>query len=370
MYRPAVLVVLTLGLAGVHPASSAIERSHTSALTSPPGCRTADPELCLYVSDQSYAVGVLDNVVIVDHERHDLRIPLVVRYPIAPRPIPRPVVIWHHGGNPHARGSERSEEWGTTLAAAGYVVIHPSRAPITDTTPYDAECAANGYVDHDSCAYFEAQYRLGPQTTHALIDNLARVEALDPALAGQLDATRIVVGGHSAGSTGPLTAAGATQSWLAGGPTYSERDERPIAFLATGVQGPMYAGFGSGFQSPGSGAGVAQHGFATIDRPFLFVTGVGDETGEPPEARVTAWLTAQAAHDKLLAWDTDPEAIHETMDIDRCDTPTRADHCRWIATIGVAFLDAVVRERAAAVAWLASEAPATLTAGAIELHRR
>ena len=363
MTRPNLIAAVALAGALAIPLPAATRRPSAP-------CGAADREACLYVSDQAYPVGVIDDVVIIDHSRGDLPIPLLIRYPIAGRVEARPVVIWHHGGNPSARGDERSEEWGTTLAAAGYVVIHPARALLADPAPFQAECAANGFTDPASCAYWATQLRLAPQTTHALIDNLDRIEALDPALAGLLDPSRIVVAGHSAGSTAPLAAAGATQQWAAGGPTYDERDDRPIAFLATGVQGPMYAGFNSGFQSPGSVVRVARHSFAGIDRPFLFVTGVGDETGEPPESRVTAWLTSQSAHDKVLAWDTDPEAVHETMDIDKCDTPTRADHCRWIASIGVAFLDAVVRQRPEARAWLASDAARVLTAGAIELHHR
>jgi hypothetical protein len=101
----------------------------------------------------------------------------------------------------------------------------------------------------------------------------------------------------------------------------------------------------------------------------MFVTGVGDETGEPPEARVSAWLTS-APGDKTLLWDTVAEAVHETMDIDRCDTPGRADHCAWIGSAGLAFLDAMVRQRPEAEEWLRSGALEVLSAGAIELHRR
>jgi hypothetical protein len=51
------------------------------------------------------------------------------------------------------------------------------------------------------------------------------------------------------------------------------------------------------------------------------------------------------------------------MDIHRCDTPVRADHCRWLATTGLAWLDAVVRDRREVSEWLAEDALATLTGG-------
>jgi predicted dienelactone hydrolase len=322
----------------------------------------------LYTSDLAYDVGEIKRVSLTDTERDNYEIPLIIRYPVG-APGPRPVVIWHHGGSPSARGASRSEEWSRKLAAAGYVLIHPSRAPIPDPTLFEAECRDNGVKDPDGCAFWMTQYRYGPQNTHFLISHFTDIEGLDPALAGMLDATKIVVAGHSAGTTAVLANAGAWQQWEPDGPRYYERNDAPIAFLATGVQGPMYAGFGSGFQSPGSHRGTAEHSFAGIDRPFMFITGVGDETGEPPETRVTAWLTSLPG-DKVLVWNTVAEAVHETMDIHKCNTPVRTDHCTWIASAGLAFLDAVIRHHPEAQEWMRSNALEVLSGGAIEIHRR
>jgi hypothetical protein len=334
----------------------------------PSSCDRGAPATCLYTSDLAYDVGEIDGVSLTDTARGDYDLGLVIRYPVGAQG-PRPVVIWHHGGNPSARGATRSEEWSRNLAAAGYVVVHPSRTLIADSTPFEAECRDNGITSPDACAYWMTQVRYGPQNTHFLIRHLADVEALDPALAGMLDVDMIVVAGHSAGTTAVLANAGAWQQWMPGAPRYDERNDAPIAFLATGVQGPMYAGFQAGFQSPGTHRAIAEHSFVGIDRPFMFITGVGDKTGEPPEARVTAWLTA-APGGKALVWDTVAEAVHETMDIDRCDTPLRADHCAWIGSAGLAFLDAIVRQRPEAQAWMRSNALEVLSGGEIEIHRR
>jgi hypothetical protein len=257
------------------------------------------------------------------------------------------------------------------LAAAGYVMIHPSRTPIPDPAPFEAECRDNGFKTPDQCVYWVTQFRYGPQNTHFLIRHLRDIEGLNPALVGMLDANKIVVAGHSAGTTAVLANAGAWQQWKPGGPRqrYNERNDAPIAFLATGVQGPMYAGFHAGFQSPGTHSAITEHSFVGIDRPFMFITGVGDETGEPPEARVTAWLTSRPGN-KTLLWDTVAEAVHETMDIHKCDPAVRADHCHWIGSAGLAFLDAVVRRRPEAQEWMRSNALEVLSRGAIELHRR
>ena len=334
----------------------------------PATCDPADPESCLYTSDLRYDVGVVDGVALIDPDRFDYEIPLLIRYPQLDTVEPRPVVIWNHGGEPSRRGVERSEEWGNLLAAAGYVVIHPARVPLADPTLLRGECEANEVLEPEDCSHFVAQLLYGPRTTHFLIEHLAEVAALHPELAGLLDAERIVVAGHSAGSTVALANAGARQQFVTGGQIYDERDDTPIAFLATGVQGPMYAGFRSGFQP--AEAEPALHSFRGIDRPFMFNTGIGDQTGEPPESRTTAWLTAKSTGDLYLSWDTDRRAVHETMDIDKCDTALRSDHCRWIGSAGLAFLDAVVRQRPEARQWLDSDAYRVLTGGVIELHNR
>jgi hypothetical protein len=355
-----------LSIAGAAVALAAAAPLSAQAL--PSSCDRADPATCLYTSDLAYDVGEIDGVQLTDAARGNYDIPLVIRYPVGASG-PRPVVIWHHGGHPSPRGATRSEEWSRNLAAAGYVLVHPSRAFIADPTPFEAECRDNGFKVLDECAYWVTQARYGPQNTHFLISHLSDIEALDPALAGMLDADLIVVAGHSAGSAAVLANAGAWQQWLPGGPQYNERNDAPIGFLATGVMGPMYAGFPLGFQSPGTHRASTEHSFAGIERPFMFITGVGDRTGEPPEARVSAWLTS-APGNKALVWDTVTEAVHETMDIDKCDTPLRADHCRWLASAGLAFLDALVRERDEAKEWLRSNALEVLSGGAIELHRR
>jgi hypothetical protein len=357
-----------VGLLAAAMAALAVASPLSAQQALPPPCDRADPATCLYASDPVYNVGEIDGVRLTDAARGHYDLPLVIRHPVG-APGPRPVVIWHHGGHPSSRGAARSEEWSRSLAAAGYVVIHPSRTFISDPRPFEAECRVNGFAEPDECAYWVTQARYGPQNTHFLISHLADIEALDPALAGMLDADMIVVAGHSAGSATVLANAGAWQQWMPAAPQYNERNDAPIAFLATGVMGPMYAGFHAGFQSPGTHQDATEHSFVGIDRPFMVITGIGDRTGEPPEARAAAWLTSGRGN-KVLVWDTVAEAVHETMDIDKCDTPLRAEHCAWLGSAGLAFLDAVVRQRPEAEQWLRSNALEVLSGGAIELHRR
>ncbi len=279
MARRTVGIVLTTLLA------SAIGRAQDLPAT----CDPEDPQSCLYVSDLSYPISSTQ-LTRLDPNRGNYPVPLLIRYPIGTND-PRPVVIWHHGGNPHPNGRARSAEWGRALAEAGYVVIHPSRVTIANPAPFEAECRDNGFDTPEECAYWVSNFRYGPLTTTFLIDSLNQLMVDVPALRGRIDVSKIVVGGHSAGSTGPLANAGAWQQWVEDAPKYFTIDSRPIAFIASAPQGPMYAGFGSGFQAAPFD-GNRQSSYAGIERAFLFITGVGDETQEPPESRVTGWLSA------------------------------------------------------------------------------
>ena len=330
-------------------------------------CVATDLATCRYTSELSFAVGVADNLLLRDPERRDLPVPLLVRYPIGATDA-RPVVIWNHGGSPSARGKGRSEEWGQTLAAAGYVVIHPSRIPVDDVASFQPECTAEGFASPELCAIFIAQVVFGPKTAVFVLESLPAIEALVPDLAGRLDVTRVIMAGHSAGSPVPLVLAGAVRVFDSG-KRYRNGDPRPVAFLATGPHGPDYASFRDGFR---------EDSFHEIDsRPFLWISGRGDETGavgasnhEPSEARTAAWLTSTRGG-KYLSWDNDEVAVHESMDIHKCDqSDVQRTHCDAFAMLGVAFLDAVVRLRPEAIAYLASPAYDTLNAGVIELHRR
>ncbi len=356
---------LTLGLAlGGHADAGSVS------------CSPNHPSACLYTSDLSYDVGIVDGIEAVDPNRHSYRVPLLVRYPIG-ADGPRPVVIWHHGGDPREDGKNDSVDWGNLLARAGYVVIHPSRVlPDSPLAPDEVDaCADSGFgTDESSCQYWLANYRYGAVTTEFLIRRLDDLEAADPALTGLFDHDTIAVAGFSAGTTSVHVNAGAWQQWDAGSQRYHEPVRGPVAFFAAGPQGPEYAGFNSGFQSRDGdaedGTGWDEHSWVGIERPYMFVTGVGDETNEPPESRVAGFLTSVGNDNKFLLWDTEPTAVHNTMNINKCDTDIRADHCEWIASAGLAYFDLTLRGRREARRWLASDALDILTADAIELYRR
>jgi hypothetical protein len=105
----------------------------------------------------------------------------------------------------------------------------------------------------------------------------------------------------------------------------------------------------------------------------LFVTGIGDERNEPPESRVAGFLTSRGDRDKILLWNTVREAGHDTMNLDECgvvEGVDLAEHCEWIGAAGVAWFDALLRDRREAKRWLASDAVEILSGRKLEIYRR
>lgn len=340
----------------------------------PAVCNSPGPEPCLYVPATTWQTATQD-FVLRDPERNQHEVPFRVYYPLNTPAGLRPTVIWSHGGaieDPAKPGSnmDASEQRGKSFAAAGYVSIHVVRRSVDNPLPADLlACVEAGVITStaatgqplQNCKDWLGAYIHGPRSVAfiARVLPLYQVGML-PGFIGTPVPDRLVVGGWSAGSGVPLHIAGTTQQY---GQYKVPQVDVPgaVAFIADSPRGPAYAGFNSG---------LGEDSYYSIDtRPFLFFTGRGDETGEPAESRLAGWIASKPGN-KLLSWDLSPEAVHGTMDVAECSTSLRADHCRWMKSLAVAFLDAVVMNQPQAQAWLASDAYRTLTNGAIELHRR
>lgn len=182
-------------------------------------------------------------------------IPVRVHYPASFDGVPAPVVLFSHGFG----GSRLGYQYlGRALSARGYVAIHPShRDP-----PAVAEAMANPEV-----------WARRPRDLAFVLDRLAALESLVPALAGRLDTNRIAIGGHSFGAFAALICAGAAVDGLPAQPSLAE--PRARAFFALSPPGN-----GSRGLSPGS--------WATVQRPVLAMTGTLDAGphGQPYEWRL------------------------------------------------------------------------------------
>ena len=148
---------------------------------------------------------------------------------------------------------------------------------------------------------------------------------------------------------------------MAGGPVYDQKTNRPMGFIGIATMGPDYAGYNGGFDSLS---------YDSVDeRPFITFTGKGDTNGKPSEPRTTAWLRSKPGG-KYLSFGTPLATTHGAVNLSACNSAVQIQLCDWMKSAGLAYLDAVTRNRAAARAWLASDAYETLTGGNIEFYRR
>ncbi len=185
--------------------------------------------------------------------------------------LPLPTVIWSHGGS--GGGTPRAmAEWRTATAEACYASVSIGHA--WPDPQIEADICTNllqltAGVDCGAGLY-KLLNLLRPYDIAAVIDHL---EANHAAL---FDATRIAVGGHSAGSAGALMVAGATRGYRTGDPAegYIDirdlSDPRPVAFLAFSPQGPGQEGFYESWKSSGDTS------WQGVTRPVLIGTGDGD----------------------------------------------------------------------------------------------
>ena len=137
-----------------------------------------------------------------------------------------------------------------------------------DLTSRYALCAAPPLtMDTATCDLFKHLHWDRPHDISAVINGLERLNAAGE-FRGQIDLLRIAVGGHSAGSSGALSVAGALRNFT--GPVLDMHDGRPVAFLALSPQGPGGEGFfDTDFKKPA-------HSWMSVDRPVLLGTGDGD----------------------------------------------------------------------------------------------
>jgi hypothetical protein len=282
---------------------------------------------------------------------------------------PLPVVIWSHGGHQgHVNPLTALSEWGELTARAGYISVGIAHAP-RSAFSQKMLCAAIGISD---CAAFNYLNWDRPHDISKVIDRLAIINAAAGPLQGRINMNKIGLGGHSAGSGGSLSVAGALRFF-----TNTPRalaDPRPIAFLAFSPQGPVSEGlFEAAFQFPHTS-------WENISRPVLVGTGDGDNTcnatggceGTSPSVRRIAY-DLMPSGDKYLMHIHDTDTFHGLFGfniaecISRGVAPGKCNAFRqWLASSALAFLDAHVRGSVTAKAWLAGGFIQQASAGVVE----
>lgn len=325
---------------------------------------------CLYVTPLNVTFAVSTSSVNYQDEASSPRtISFAIRTPNG-LAGPLPVIIWSHGGaQGHMNPLTALAEWGELTARAGYIsvgIAHASRSAFS----LKLLCSALGISD---CATFNYLNWDRPHDISAVIDRLAAINADPGLLQGRINMNRIAVGGHSAGSGGSMSVAGALRLF-----TNTPRalaDSRPIAFLAFSPQGPVSDGFfETGFRFPHTS-------WDNITRPMFVGTGDGDNTcgnspaaclGTSPSIRRIPYELMPPG-DKYLMHIHDTDTFHGLFGfniaecVSRGVAPGKCNAFRqWLASSTLAFLDAHVRNSNLAKTWLLGGLIQQASAGVVE----
>jgi hypothetical protein len=325
---------------------------------------------CLYVTPVNVTFAVSTSSVTYQDEATLARtISFAIRTPNG-LAGPLPVVIWSHGGaQGHPNPLTALSEWGELTARAGYVAVGIAHAPRSEFAR-KLLCGALGVSDCTTFSYLNWDR---PHDISKVIDRLAALNAAPGPLQGRIDMNKIAVGGHSAGSGGTLSVAGARRFFTSAPVALS--DPRPIAFLAFSPQGPVTDGFfETAFRFPHTS-------WDNISRPVLFGTGDGDSTcgnssadclGTSPSVRRIPYELMPAG-DKYLMHIHDTDTFHGLFGFNLAEcasrgvAPAKCNSFRqWLTSSALAFLDAHVRNSSLAKTWLASGFIRQASAGVVE----
>jgi predicted dienelactone hydrolase len=290
----------------------------------------------LYQPSENYTMATLDNYNVQD-TAHNRTIPIFIRYPLEATGQ-LPMVLWSHGGGADVNGKYGNVDWGTTLARAGYIVVHLSHVPRTQAERI-AQCAEFGVPNQQECAnLFGALEVDRPRDANAVLADLDGIENAFPQIRGRIDRNRIAVCGHSYGAYTTMTVAGGRVELT---PTFNDvsfANPLPKVFMALSPQGPGRFGW-------------KEDSWREVLRPVLTATGSNDNTqGEDAPSRVIPFERMPPTK-KYRFYINHPDSTHDTFNLNNDAHP---EFGQWLASYGLAFLDANLKNNSAAQAFLIS----------------
>jgi predicted dienelactone hydrolase len=215
-----------------------------------------------------YSIGTIDDLALHDQKRDkDLRVKLT--YPTAKGPFP--VLIFSHGYGGSKNGySGLTSFW----AERGYVTIQPDHADAYSLATRTLRAPPAGKSSMEAEIDDPSAWMNRVLDVTFILDSLTAIQSRVPALRGNLDSSRIGMGGHSFGAFTTMLIGGAAVD-IPGVPQGNRfADPRPGALLVISGQGR-------------GGMRLTDRSWQAITRPMMVMTGSRDRglKGQPPDWR-------------------------------------------------------------------------------------
>lgn len=252
-----------------------------------------------------------------------------------------PVVVFSHGlGGSREGNAYLGHHW----AARGYATVFLQH-PGSDASVWQDVALGKRMQAMREAANTE-NFLQRMADVPAVLDQLERWNSTDGhGLAGRLDLRKVGMSGHSFGAVTTQALAGQSPGWGRASPT----DRRIAAAVIMSPSSPR--------------RGTPQTAFGEVALPWLLMTGTKDTArigGADVESRLAVFpaLPPGEKYELVLF-----EAEHSAF-TDRAmpgDTESRnPNHLRVILAISTAFLDAFLRDNAAARQWLDGDGPKSI----------
>jgi len=273
-------------------------------------------------------------------KKAEREVPLLFYLPATAEPAP--VILFSHG-----LGGERtgSAFLGKHWAARGFVVVYPQHHGSDDALWKDKKPAAAWAGMVKGASSKNLDLRTGD--IKATLDQLA-VWNKDPKhpLFGRLDLEHIGMSGHSFGAVTTEHVSGQAAG-LFGKRNDDEYEPRIDAAMPFSPSTPRF--------------GAAKKAFATVEIPWMLMTGTLDEApigGQTPESRREVFPALPKTNARFeLVLDGAEHSVFTERKLPGDAAPRNPNHHRVILALSTAFWDAYLRGDKTALAWLTGDGP-------------